>query len=228
MVIAATALAALLWTGSVAQAAPILDLAGDTFNTGTIDILSTEVLFSGGIFTTTISFAAPVAAPSAFAPNSLVGFMDLDTDKNAATGGTAPWFGAVTGGNNWINFFIPPNPGTPTIPGPTTALGDEFYVDLGSELLHSGLVELRNTSANALVANIAISYLGTSVRYSFSSALLGGATSLNYGLLVGDFAAPTDRAPNGVNPVSSQAVPEPGSIALFGLGLGLIARRLRS
>ena len=101
-----------------ARAALVVDPSGDVFNTGTIDIVGVTTTVSAGSVQFMINFASAVSAPSAFAANSVLGFVDLDTDQNSATGGTAPWGGPVTGGNNWINFFIPPNPGTPSIPGP--------------------------------------------------------------------------------------------------------------
>ena len=110
----------------LARAAVVADPTGDTFNTGTIDLAGIGVTPGLPTATFTLTFASAVAAPSAFAPNSLLGFLSIDADQNVATGGSAPWGGPVTGGNNWINFFIEHNPGTPTVRGPFVALGDEF------------------------------------------------------------------------------------------------------
>jgi hypothetical protein len=217
-----------LWLVPVvpAQAGIITDPTGDTFNTATIDLVGTEFNIDFPTSTITLLFDSAVAAPSAFAPNSLIGFIDIDTNSNP--GGTAPWGGPVAGGNNWINFFIPPNPGTPTIPGPTVAMGDEYYIDLGSELFHPGLVDVVDTATNLTIGVAPIIYAGTTVQIFLPSALIGNPSGLTYGVLVGDFLSATDRAPNGDQGIA--ATPEPSSLALAGLaamGGMFYARRRR-
>lgn len=218
---------------SPAGATFIIDPTGDTFNTGTIDITGTEVIIGSPTTTIRLQFLGAVAAPSAFAPNSVTGFVDLDTAPGP--GGTAPWGGPVTGGNNWINYFIPPNPGTPSIPGPLVGMGDEFYVDLGSELFHPGLVDIVSTATNVPVGVAPVTYVGNLVTINLPSALIGSPGSLLYGVLVGDFNAATDRAPNGATGLPSQqlttqAVPAPAGLLLAVTGvpaLGLIGRLRR-
>lgn len=208
------------------------DPTGDTFGSGPVqlDIISTSANLVGSSIQFRVDFGGPIAPASAFAPNSVVGFIDIDTDQNAATGGTAPWGGPVTGGNSWINFFTSPNPGTPSTPGPLVALGDEFYIDLGSELSHPGQVDIRNTSADSIVGTKPITFGGSFFDVFVDLSILGNDDgNLNYGVLTGTFTEPTDRAPNGADPLRSgtAAVPEPGSMAmLFGLGMaGAILRR---
>ena len=215
-----------LWLVPVmpAQAGIIADPTGDTFNTGTIDLTGSEFGIGFPTSTITLTFASAVVAPSAFAPNSLTGYIDIDSTPSAS--GTAPWGGPVTGGNNWINFFVPPNPGTPSIPGPTVAMNDEYYIDLTSELFHPGLVDVVSTATNLTVGVAPIIYAGTTVRIFLPSALIGNPVGLNYGVLVGDFLAPTDRAPNGAQGIA--ATPEPSTMVLAGFaGLGALAYRLR-
>jgi hypothetical protein len=204
-----------------AQAGLIPDPTGDTFNTGTIDITGTEINVAGGTVTVTLKFAAAVAAPSAFAPNSVSGFIDLDT--NSGPGGTAPWGGAVPGGNNWINFGIL-NFG---VQGPTVAMGDEFYIDLGSEAGHPGLVDIVSTATNLAVGVAPVSGYGTNMlMLSFNAGLIGYSGGIRYGVLVGDFNAATDRAPNGETALA--AVPEPSTLLLAGMaGVGALAYRAR-
>ena len=215
-------------SGVEGRAAFITDPTGDVFNTGTIDITGTQVVLGSPTTTISIRFFGVVAAPSAFAANSVVGFVDLDTLPGS--GGTAPWGGPVSGGNNWINFFTPPNPGTPSIPGPTVDLGDEFYIDLGSELFHPGLVDVVDTTTNLSVGTAPVSYVGNLLTINLASALIGSPSSLRYGALVGDFNSPTDRAPNGDSGLlaeSPNAVPAPAGLLLAMTGLpifGLVSR----
>jgi hypothetical protein len=166
-----------------------------------------------------IDFMADISPPSAFASNSLLGFIDIDSDRNPSTGGSAPWGSPLVGGNSWINYFIAPNPGTPSIPGPTIALGDEDFVDLGSEQGHPGLVDVVDTATDAIVATVPINYGPRSLSLTVPIAGVGGGP-VNYGVLVGNFAGPLDRAPAGSQPATSVVapVPEPAAPVLAGLG----------
>lgn len=219
-----------------AVAGPVLtDPTGDTFGVGAVqqDITTYSAVTnpSGPSTTFTVNFASPIAPPSASAPNSLVGYIDIDTDRNPATGGTGT-FGSLTGGNNWINFFIPPNPGSPSIPPPNDtliALGDEFFVDLFSEALNPGFVDIIDANTNTLFTTVSITF--TAQGFSVTVPLAGTVPdfSLNFGLLVGTFDELTDRAPNGESPAQS-FVPEPAGFFLFGVCcfgvLGWVGRRL--
>jgi hypothetical protein len=211
-VLALAATFACTLSAAPASAAPILDPAGDTFYIDTLDLTSIHALADGVTVTFSLMFAGPIAAPSTFVSNSVFGFVDVDTDQNAATGGSAPWGGPVVGGNSWINFYIP------SIPGPTIGLGDEFYLDLASELFHPGSIDVVATASNSTVGAAPVSYVGNLMTIFVPQLLFGGDPSFNYGVLIGDFLGPTDRAPNGDSPAASEVVPEPSTIALFGLG----------
>jgi hypothetical protein len=222
----AAALVALLPTAPAA-AAPIVDPVGDTFGSGApIDVTGLSAALGAGGLTLTMTFNGVIAAPSATAANSVLGFIDLDTDQNAATAGGAPWGSPVPGGNNWINFFAS------SVPGPLVALGDEFYVDLGSELFHPGAVDVVNTATNAKRL-VGISYGASSLSLTIALALLGGDDgNVNFGALVGNFVAPTDRVPNGTTPgsttITSTDIPEPGTLMLGALaGAMLLASSRR-
>jgi hypothetical protein len=218
-------------TGATARAA-FTDPSGDTFGTGRFkpDIITYSATFDTATATTsfTIGFANAIAAPSTNAVNGLYGYIDLDTDKNAATGGNAAFGADQPGGNSWINFFVAQG----LAPGPAINLGDEYFVDLGSEHDHAGTVDLVDASTNAILAEVAISYTSTSL--SLTLALLGtGDGSMNFGLVVGDSDSPSDRAANGAvadrSVTTSAAVPEPSSLLLSALGLaGCLGYRSRS
>jgi hypothetical protein len=230
--VAACALAAWLIPCAAASADPLIsDPLNDTFGVGPVqlDIVSYSGTFTpsagGGTVVFTVNFAKPIAPASAFAPNSVgIGYIDLDTDRKAATGGSAGWGGpSVPGGNSWINFFVQQG----VVPGPMIALGDEFFIDIGSEQFHPGLVDVDNAFTNVPTGQAPISFGPTSFTVTVPLSLLPGPVPpYNFGILVGTFDELTDRAPNGAVsaavsvPAPSSVVPEPGSLALFVLALG--------
>jgi hypothetical protein len=203
----------LLWPAAPVRAAFITDPTGDTFNSGTIDIVGTEVILSPTTTTIRFKFASEIAAASAAAPNSLIGFIDLDTAAGSV--GSLPWGEPVPGGNNWINFFQ----GALNVPGPTVAMDAEFYIDLFSEFFHPGLVDIISVAANTSVGTGTATFEGNLVTISFASSLIGSPGSLKYSSLVGDPFVPTDRAPNGSDPLLAEVVPAPDGAVLFGLGM---------
>ena len=202
------------------QAAIEIDPLGDTFGFGPVqlDIINVQGDYSAGTVTITVTYSGLIAPPSAGAPNSVIGFIDLDTDQNPATGGNLSFGGPVPGGNSWINLFLG------LVPPPTIALGDEFYVDLLTETLHAGFVDIIRTSDDANNGTVPIVFAGASFSLSIPFAVLGGDDGIiNYGVLTGTFAEPTDRAPNGDAPftttLSTAPVPEPASLAIWSVGL---------
>jgi hypothetical protein len=209
----ALAVALLACTPAVAD---IIDPTGDTFGVGSpqIDITryngDTGKVFGSVVFT--MSFAGPIAPASAFAPNSVTGFIDIDTDRNPKTGATP-----------FINQFGPP---------PPIKLGDEFFVDLGSEQFHPGLVDIVDANTNIPTGQAPITFGPNNLSITVPLSLLGNVNPLqpfNFGIIVGTFNEATDRAPNGAEP--AQTVPEPGTIALFGLlltGAGVVFRRRKA
>lgn len=220
-------LAFLVLTTTDVLGALSLDPAGDTFGAAAVkpDIVSVDANTSATAVEFTVTYAGAIAAPSAFAANSIVGFIDLDTDQNAATGGTAAFGGPVAGGASLINFAIATLP----VPGPTVGLGDEFLVQIGPELFHPGQVEVLNTTTLA-VTLVSISFAATSFTVSIPLANLGGDDgALNFGVITGSGFEPTDRIPNGATPLATiAAVPAPGTLALLSLGIsGLLIATAR-
>jgi hypothetical protein len=199
-----------LLSASPAAADLITDPTGDTFGVGSpqLDIVSFSGERTSTAFVFKVNFLGPISPASAFAPNSVVGFIDLDTDQNPATGATP-----------FINIFGPP---------PPINLGDEFFIDIGSESFHPGLVDVVNALTNIPTGQAPISFTSNGFTISVPFGLLPGAnTSINFGVIVGTFNEPTDRAPNGSTPATT-TVPEPTSLCVFGLifaGAGFMAFR---
>jgi hypothetical protein len=219
-----------LSSASNAMGAPFLtDPTGDTFGAGPVflDITTynavTDLSLGNTTFTVnfapTVGFVNAIAPPSDFAGNSVIGFIDIDIDGTNAAVVTGTWGLPLMGGNNWINFFIPPNPGTPSIPAPNNtliALGDEFFVDLFSEAFNPSMVDVIDSNTNAVAFTVPITFNSTG--FSVTVPLVGttGNGALNFGLLMGTLVEPTDRAPNGASPATG-VVPEPSSLLLFGV-----------
>lgn len=214
-------LSALLFAATASNAAPIFsDPVGDVFGGTNPDIVSYsgDLPPGGSTYTFTVNFLNPISPFSAFAANSVFGYLDFDTDRNAATGGNSPWGANQPGGNSWINFAV----ANGFLAGPPIALGDEFFIDLSTE--SGGLVGLFRTSDNTQVALVPISFGSNSFTIDIPASALGNPGQFNYGIYAGgvaDFAG--DRAPNGAAPAvttpepASAAVPEPASAAVFGL-----------
>jgi len=188
----------ILCTSSTARAAVIIDAAGDTFGTGVHDIASVSTEVAGTDLIVTASFFNTISPGSAFAPDSVYGFIDLDTDQNAATGNisTLDIFG----------FGVP------------GGLGVEFYIDIFADIFHPGDVHLLGPDLFTFIADVPITFAATSFSVTIPLSLLGGDDgNVNFAAIMGGFPDPTDQVPNGV-----AAVPEPASFSTF-LGMGLIA-----
>lgn len=182
-----------------------------------IDLTSVTVQFDATNFFVTLNFSAatPVLPPSALAPNSVVGFVDFDLDRNSATGDNP----------GQVDTF------RPGIGAPPSGLGVDAYVLLGSELAHPGLVDLYLN--NAIVGTTAINYTPTSLSFSFARSLFGGAGVVDFAAIVGDFQAPTDSLPvpfGTSSAVGGSAVPLPPALlcGIVGAALAFGARMRRA
>lgn len=174
----------------------VTDPLGDTFGAGSvqIDITSVTTNLLPGEIDFHVAFGGPIAPPSAFAPNSVVGYLDLDTDQNPATGVNA-WAGQ-----------------------PTVIPGVEYIVDLFSEATSPGNADVLDTSTGFPTGSAGITFGADYFDLTIPTSLIGNSNGLlNWGLIVGTYREPTDTATGTINPPVVGAVPEPASLATWGL-----------
>jgi hypothetical protein len=178
--------------------AAVLDPIGDTYGTGMqFDISSVSGVTSGGSTTFEIRFADPVP------PNldaNLWGGIEIDVDRNAATGKTSeldyPNMNFTHGVDYVIGFYYDDEPGTAAILDVTN---DEFFT---------------------LPAEYGTDY----VRITVPVVGTGGDARILYAVGVGDGldinSAYSDIAGNDYELLVTET-PEPGTWAMFAAGLGL-------
>ena len=176
-------------------------------------------LDNGTDYIFTLKFANPtIEGPSSGNPDALYGFINIDADKNAATGvtgtfldsnGNEPGFGLYSPGSQGIDAYIN-----------LTSEGDPF--------LHPtpGLVDVVTTHGFNPIGMVGITYMSQdssnpsmltfSIPLSlFSNNQISLLDTGNFSVIIGNVNNPTDfLAP-------AAAVPEPGAVVLLGMGLSL-------
>jgi len=208
--------ASLVLMAGPALATPIGDLLGDAaagaFHTYDITAIDATFTSTDLIFTVVLS-SAPLA-PSAAGNSGIYGFIDIDVDNFASTGTTS---------NITAAGLVFPGFGS-------SGLGMEFYLDLFSEAGNPGFVDVRNPFTASTVGFAPISYGASSFSVLVPLGLLGPDDGfVNYAVLVGDVAGPTDQArdagfilaggqPAMSSPATATAVPEPPALLLVALG----------
>lgn len=155
------------------------DPAGDTVGEEEVQIDITEVTAyqtSEGV-TIIVRFAEPVRPPGEKAPNSVVGFIDLDLDQNPATGYTSA-----------IDYYT----------GVTSGLGLEGAVSMWEHSPATNSVPIYGTG-DVSIAGGTMVFLqdGHTVRFNLNLRQLNPDGLLNFAIIVGTWAEPTDIAPNG-------------------------------
>jgi hypothetical protein len=177
----------------------VADPAGDTFGVGAVqhDIVSVTSTVTATDLVLQVAFGGPISAPSAFAPNSVVGFIDLDIDQNDVTGSAQTH-------------------------GPTSAFpGTEFFVDVFGEQFSPGLADVVSAATLLTVGQAPITFAATSFTVTVPLSLLGGDNgAVDYRVVMGSSAEPTDEALGASRIEPGDVVPEAGSLVIWAtLGL---------
>ena len=108
--------------------------------------------------------------------SEVVGFIDLDTDQNPATG-------------------IPPNANV-FIPGTMQDIGVDFFLSLFN-LPFGGPVDVFDAITGVLVGSVPATIVGQSLEITVPLAMLGGDDgAMDVGMVLGNAPQPTDAAPN--------------------------------
>jgi hypothetical protein len=148
-----------------------------------------------------------------------IGYLDIDNDRDPATGGFGGWGTDLQPGspNSWLNNFI----GQSLVPGLPVQLGGEYYIDLGSAMFSVDVAaDVYEASSASLVGTTsALSFGANSLEFTLPLSLLGGNKHFNYGLIAGTSGGPSDRVSNGTAPLTT--VPEPSSAVLITLLFGI-------
>jgi hypothetical protein len=145
-----------------------LDPSGDTFSLGS-DIVSVSGIGDASTFCLTVTFAGPVDPADAGTGQEVVGFIEFDTDADLTTG----FFGNV-------DVFCPNLAGI----GVEAAL-DMFSLSGGfATIFPSGDLVPVIFDQNSFTAVIPLSAIGSD-------------NIVNFAMVLGSFAEPTDCAPNG-------------------------------
>jgi hypothetical protein len=172
----------------------------------------------GANYTFTLTFANPtIEGPSSSNADAVYGFINIDADKNAATGVT----GAFLDSNGYEPGFGRYSP---------SSAGIDTYINLTSEgdPVHDGpgLVDVVTTNGFNPIDMVQVSYtnggssnpstLSLSIPLSdFSKNQIALLDTGNFSVVVGNVNNATDFLP------AAAAVPEPGSVVLLGIGLSL-------
>ncbi len=163
---------ALAVSGKGAAADPI----GDTFGSGParVDATAFSIADDGDELVIGISLTGPISAPDSGLSDALTGFVDLDVDRDPATGGRA-----------FVDFMT----------GLASGLGTDFYVPLASYSSDDGRVDLVDDAAGA-VGRVPVSFGAAAISIRIPRSLVGPG-AVHSAAVVGTLAEVTDAVPNG-------------------------------
>ncbi len=167
-----------------------------TLGTGPVqlEISSVVVTVGSGNLGFLVNFATPIAAPSSFAADSVIGDINIDTTLNATVAEllAAPAFG-----------------------GTLDPIKVQYFVDLQSEAGDPGFVALVNSSSLQTVATLPITYAADSFSLSVPLSDLGRSNGqVGFGVNVGTFSELTDQL---AGSTATGSIPEPSSLVIWGL-----------
>jgi hypothetical protein len=191
------------------RAATIVDPMGDAVAVfgapgPLIDIDTITVTPGGSQIQVFVTFHTPISPASSNAPNSLLGGLDFDFDRNALTGD--PPFQ-----NNFPQFA-------------QLDFGSDRSVDFFSELSHPGFVDVFDNFTHTMVGTIPATFTATSVSYALPLSLTNANGPFYFTAGFGTPNQPTDALDvRGV-------VPEPATplLLLLGIAMLLVVRSRRS
>jgi len=172
------------------------DPQGDTFGHGSVqlDISSIDAQFNKTRLDFKTSFYSPILPPHVNAPNSVVGFIDVDSDRNLSTGALS-----------LIDIYKPPG-------YPPSGLRDEYVISIFFEAGSLGNAGVFNAITGSFIGTAPITFTPNSYTISVPLGLIGGNGLVNYGTVIGTFLEPTDLAPNSCCATSELMVPPPKTI----------------
>lgn len=164
-------------TGAVSKSET--DLAGDTFGNRGVqwDITSLTVTRDTADITVVLEFSSNPISPATGDTNAMLGFVDLDTDKDPATGNptTADEFRRDSG---------------------STDMGSDFLIALSA--YDAQLTVPVFDESGVILGRVKPIFSGKTVTVRFPRTLIGNDDGfLNAAAIVGTQGSPTDIAPNG-------------------------------
>lgn len=183
---------------------PFNDPPEDTFGSPNVphDLANVDGMTLAGAASILLDFYDEVAAPSAFSPQSVVGYLDIDLDQDPTTG--------VQSNISRLH------------PNGASGLGVEFYVDLFSERFSPGYAEILDALTAEVVGLATVAYGPKRVTVDIPLSALRGDGVFNYGVIIGDYLDMSDIAS------PRTMVPEPSGVAVASAACLLAARRRRS
>ncbi len=151
------------------------DATGDAFGlmAPNLDVSSLSANISGSNMVIRMDFSTPISSPEAGNPDSVIGFIEIDTDQDSATGDIS----------QFDNFCPQP-----------TDLGVEFTINLGA--VNAGMVDIFDT--NSTVGSAPITYTSNSFRIDLPMALIGNPSNVHMASVIGTQPEPTDCVPDNI------------------------------